>query len=194
MTDGRLSSVYHFDGKALIEDYARKSGIPATFFLPGTYMSNFPGTILRPSPPDNNWILSLPVSEEAIIPMFAVSDTGKYIKAIVRNRDKLLGKRVFGATAYMTTGEILEGFKKLFPGVGEKAGYFNVPQEQYKSALKGMGFPEFAAQELLENMLLFEGPGYYGGESLDESHSILEDKLMTWEEHLKLNPASKDLK
>jgi hypothetical protein len=191
VTNGKLSSVYHFDGKALIEEYARKSGIPSTFFLPGVYMANLPGGMFRPSPPDNAWTLTLPVPDDSPIPLFNVADTGKFVKAIVLNRDSLLGKRVLGATAYYTGKEIVDEFKSLFPAAGEAAGYFNIPHDKYKQALKGMGLPEFAAQELLENMLLLEGAGYYGGEKLDESHAILEDKLTTWGEFLKASPAVK---
>ena len=45
--------------------------------------------------------------------------------------------------------------------------------------------PDFAAQELLENFLLFDQFGYFGGASLDETHALVEDKLTTWAEHAK---------
>jgi len=35
------------------------------------------------------------------------------------------------------------------------------------------------------NMLLLEQFGYYGGDSLDETHRLVEDKLTTWDEHLR---------
>lgn len=38
------------------------------------------------------------------------------------------------------------------------------------------------AQEMLENHLLIQEPGYYGGESLEKSHAILDQKLTTWKE------------
>jgi hypothetical protein len=45
--------------------------------------------------------------------------------------------------------------------------------------------PEHIVQEFLENMLLLDKPGYYGGESLNERRQPVEDKLITWEEFAK---------
>ncbi|KAK3393940.1 NmrA-like family-domain-containing protein [Podospora didyma] len=188
LSNGKLSNVYHFDSKADVEDYAREVGIPATFFLPGFYMSNVPGGMFRPSPPDNNWTLSFPITPNASIPVFDTDDTGKFIKAAVLNRDKLLGKRIYGATEYMTPAEMVEGFKKVFPEAGKTATYYQLAPETFKDALKSMGMPDFAALEMLENFLLFDQFGYYGGASLDETHALVEDKLTTWTEFIKNSP------
>ncbi|KAK4662364.1 uncharacterized protein QC763_700320 [Podospora pseudopauciseta] len=185
LSNGKLPNVYHFDSKALVEDYAREVGLPATFFLAGAYMSNLPGGMFRRDPQaDNTWILSLPVSDQAVQPLFdAAADTGKFIKAAVLNRDKVLGKRLLGATSYLTNAQIVEGFKKVFPEAGKTASYKQIPDKAFYEVLtKYQGAPDFVAQEMLENMHLFEQFGYYGGESLDETHALLEDKLTTWEE------------
>lgn len=193
LTNHELPHVYHFDSKAQVEVYAREVGIPATFFLPGMYMANFPDSMLRQTPPDNNWTLAIPLHETATVPLLDTADTGKFIKAIVLNRDKLLGKQVHGATAYYSVRELLDDFKATFPEAGKKATYFQMPNDMYLGALTGVGMPDFAAEELLENMLLIDKYGYYGGASLDESHAILEDKLTTWAEFLKTSPKLKDL-
>ncbi|KAK9369406.1 NmrA-domain-containing protein [Lipomyces kononenkoae] len=185
LSNGKLPNIYHFDGKAEVEEYARETGIPATFFLPGFYMSNIPGGAFRPSPPNNAWTFGLPVPDTAPLPLFDTADTGKFVKGIVLCRDKLLGKRIFGATAYLTGKEVVEGFKSAFPVAGKTATYFSMPQDMYLGVLKSIGMPDFAAQELLENMLLLDQFGYYGGAKLDESHAILEDKLTTWDEYIK---------
>ncbi|KAL6410981.1 NMRAL1 protein [Ilyonectria robusta] len=180
--------------KAAVEEYARSLGIPAVYFMPGFYMSNLPGQMLRASPPDNTWTLALPMPESAPIPMFDISDTGKVVKSIALNREKVLGKRVLGAFKYMTPKEILEGFKSVYSEAGKTATFFSTPHDAYTDALKGMGMPEFAAIELLENMRLMDEGGYYGGESLDESHALLDDPLTTWEEFMKKSPLFSELK
>lgn len=195
LTNGKLSQVFHFDSKARVEKYIRELGIPATFFLPGFFMSNLPGGMFRQTPPENNWTLALPVpADTAKFPMFDTADSGKWLKAIVLNRDKLLGKQVFAATNYMTPTEIVDEFKKAFPEAGKTASFFSVPHDMYINILTSNGMPEFAAKELLENMRLMEEGGYYGHASLDESHSILEDELTTWEEYMKKAPAFAELK
>ena len=40
----------HFDAKAEVEEYVRELSIPATFFYPGCYMSNFPGALQKVLP------------------------------------------------------------------------------------------------------------------------------------------------
>lgn len=38
LSKGEFPHVYHFNSKARIADYARSSGVPTTYFLPGVYM------------------------------------------------------------------------------------------------------------------------------------------------------------
>jgi len=186
LSNGKLPHVYHFDSKATVEDYARQVGIPATFFMPGLYMSNIPGGMLRQSPENNNaWTLAMPIPETAVAPVFDTGDTGKFIKAAVLHRDQVLGKRLLGATKYMTMRDLLDVFKKTFPEAGKTAVYFAVPHDTYLKILTGKGLPEFAAVEMLENMRLLDEFGYYGGESLGETYELVEDKLTTWEEFIK---------
>lgn len=197
LSHGVLANVYHFDSKAEVEEYARSLGVPSTFFLAGWYMSNItagPFTIRQDERNDNAWTLALPASEDAVYPLFEVNDTGRYVKAAVLHREKLLGKRVLGATKYLTGREVLDIFKKVFPEAGKTATYVNIPHEAYLGLLKGKGFPEYVAVELLENMRLCEEFGYYGGQSLDETHALVEDHLTTWEEHLRSAPAFMELK
>jgi uncharacterized protein YbjT (DUF2867 family) len=192
VSNGKLVNVYHFDSKAKVEDYVRSLGIPATFFMPGFYMSNIPGGMMRQLPPDNAWTFGLPVAGTAQIPLYDTRDTGKYIKAIVLNRDQLLGKRLLGATNYTTAQEVVDTFKTVYPEAGQSARYFQLSEQQFFDAQKGT--PEFIVRELYENMRLLEEFGYYGGESLDETHKFVEDPLTTWEEHIKTAKAFAELK
>ncbi|KAK1502730.1 NmrA-like family protein [Colletotrichum abscissum] len=186
LSKGALPDVYHFDSKAAVEEYIRTTSLPTTFFLPGFYMANLPGGMFRQTPPDDAWGLSLPVPASAPIPLFdAAADTGKFVKGIVLHREKVLGKRVYAATNYVTAGEAVETFKKVYPEAGKTARFNELTHEQFKGALKGQGMPDFVAEEMLQNMRLLDEFGYYGGEKLDESHAIVEDKLTTWEEHVK---------
>jgi uncharacterized protein YbjT (DUF2867 family) len=194
LSNGALPHIYHFDSKAAVEEYARSLNIPSTFFLPGMYASNFTAGsfAIRQDEKSNAWILALPCSEEASYPLFDTVDTGKYIKAIVLNREKFLGKRLLAATDYVTGRELLDTFKKAFPEAGKTATYYQIPHEVFLATMKGHGFPDFLATEVLENMILCEKYGYFGGAALDEAHALVEDPLTTWEEHLK--SAFKELK
>ena len=49
--------------------------------------------------------------------------------------------------------------------------------------------PPPVAEELNENILLLEGPGYYAGESLDASQALLDQKPTGWKEFVQKNKA-----
>ncbi|OLN84354.1 NmrA-like family domain-containing protein 1-like protein 5 [Colletotrichum chlorophyti] len=186
LSNGVLPDVYHFDSKAKVEEYIRKTSLPSTFFLPGMYMSNFPGSSFRPTPPDNAWSLNLPIPETSPIPFFDPGpDTGKFVKAIVLNREKLLGKRVLASVGYTTVGDAVEVFKKVFPEAGKTARYNQISHDQFRGALGATGLPPFAVEELLQNFRLLDEFGYYGGAELEESIALVEEPLTTWEEHVK---------
>lgn len=136
-------------------------------------MSNIPGGNFRQSPPDNAWTFGLPVPGSAPIPLLdTVGDTGKFVKGILLNREKTLGKRILGATDYYTADEIVKQFKEKYPEAGATAKYAEMPHGVYKGILQKVGMSEDIAEELLQNMRLLNEFGYYGGESLDESHSV----------------------
>ncbi|TRM68560.1 hypothetical protein BD626DRAFT_534561 [Schizophyllum amplum] len=189
LTNGVLSEVRHFDSKATVEEYIRELGVPATFFLPGFYMANIPGMNLR-ADPEGKWSLALPMPDDAPIPLFAAEhDTGKFVKAIFLKREDTLGKRVYGATAYTTPLQILDAFKKVYPVSGKEAQFHRLPNDMFKGILGSMGMPDFAQEELLQNMRLIYEYGYYGGEKLEWSTSLVDEPLTTWEEYIKGNSA-----
>jgi len=195
LSKGALSGVSHFDSKAKIEDYVREIGLSATFFLPGLYMTNVPGGFLRQAPPNNDWTLALPIPGTTPVPLLnTAGDTGKFVKAILLNREKTLGKRIYGATNYYTLDEMVKQFKEQYPEAGKTAKVVELPHEVFKGILQKTGMPAEGAEELLQNMILMNEYGYYGGERLDESHSILVDKLTTWKEFMAQAPAFTDLK
>ena len=207
VSKGKLPNVYHFDGKANVEEYIRGLGIPASFFYAGFYMSNLPGQSLRDMG-DGNWALAMPDPADAPIPFFdAEADTGKFVKAMFLNHEKVLGKRIYGATAYYTPTEIVDQFKEVFPNTGKKTAFSELPGDVFKNILGSMGTPEPIQEALLQNMRLLSEFGYYGGDSLDSSLAvgslvsafidhpltialkILSEKPTTWKEYMKREPA-----
>jgi uncharacterized protein YbjT (DUF2867 family) len=195
LSKGVLSKVAHFDAKADIEVYIKKIGVPATFFMPGFYMSNLPGQSLLQMPGDTKWKLAMPIPASSPVPLIAAAeDTGKFVKGILLNREKVLGKRIYGATNYYTLEKILEEFKEQYPIASEGAEHVELPHEVYKGILGSMGMNADIQEELLQNMRLLNEFGYYGGDSLDESHSILVDKLTTWKEFMAKSPVFAELK
>lgn len=46
-SNGKITGVLHFEGKAQVEEYIRSTGIPATFVQPAAYMSALIGMIRK---------------------------------------------------------------------------------------------------------------------------------------------------
>jgi len=146
---------------------------------------------IRPSPTNpSKYTFSLPVQPDARIPLLdTVNDTGKFVKAILLNKEENLGKSVYGAEGYYTPLDIVEGFNKAFgnaqldeiSGKGEqgeeekgvKAEYVVMDDEDYRNTLGEKGKNERVKQELWENMKLLENDfGYYNKAELKESLDV----------------------
>ncbi|KAH7324241.1 hypothetical protein B0I35DRAFT_406073 [Stachybotrys elegans] len=176
LTNGRLTHLKHFDGKAQIEQYARDSGVPSTFVLAGFFMSNFFSALRKGD--DGSYTMALPVNcDKAQLPVFDTpADMGKFAKAAIKHFPEYTGKRIYAATEYMSPNEVVAQFTQV---TGKPAKAIQVPDETYKSFL-----PAPIAQEMLENFKLLEEPGYYGGVDLKESLSLLDEKPVTLKEWL----------
>ncbi|KAL3477793.1 hypothetical protein BJX99DRAFT_121835 [Aspergillus californicus] len=185
-TGGRLKNVPHFDQKAQVEAYIRSLGLPATFVLPGYFMSNYTDLGMIRRGEDGVFGLAYPVGEGARFPLVDVdTDMGKYVAAALKNPEKTQGSRVPAAADYYTPPRILKEFEEV---TGHKARFVQVDSETYKSFMPG-----YLGLEMLENHLFVEEPGYYNGAGLEESQALLADagfKSATWREFLERNKAS----
>lgn len=75
-SNGKLTHVPHFDGKADIEEHIKSTGVPCTFVLPGYFMSNLTQMIQKSA--DGSLNLALPINPHAKFPLFdASADMGK---------------------------------------------------------------------------------------------------------------------
>jgi hypothetical protein len=129
--------------------------------------------MMRQDPESHTWTLALPIPTNSPIPLFAPQqDTGKFVKGILLNREKTLGKRVYGATAYYTCDEIVNEFKDVYPEAGKGAKAVEISHDAFKKGMAQTGAPEFVQEEMLQNMRMMPEYGYYGGAKLDESHSV----------------------
>lgn len=106
---------------------------------------------------------------------------GKFVKAAVKNFPKHAGKNLLAASAYLTPNQVVSQFSEAS---GKPAVFQQVSDDDYKATL-----PPAAAQEMLENMLLLEEPGYYAGADLADSLKMLEEKPTTWKEFVAANKA-----
>jgi uncharacterized protein YbjT (DUF2867 family) len=184
LSSGKLAHVYHFDSKAQVAEYCESIGLPTSFFMPGFYMPNIPGGMFKPSE-SGEWTFALPIDPKCQIPLYDPRDTGKYVKAIVLHRESMLGKRMLGASQYLSAQGVVDEFTKVYPTAGRLASFYRVPERDFKDQLRRQGNPEHLVDELYENMRLMEEFGYFGGAALNETHGLVEDHLTTWTDFIR---------
>ena len=136
-------------------------------------MSNLPGRMLRPNSQTGGYTLALPTPTTSPIPVFAAElDTGKFVKSILMNRDKTLGKRFYSATAYMSPKKLIEEFAEVYPETGKTAKALGLLHGVFKGILGKTGMSEPIQEEMLQNTRLMNEFGYYGEEKLEASQVI----------------------
>ncbi|KAK3646354.1 glycosylphosphatidylinositol anchor biosynthesis [Elasticomyces elasticus] len=176
---GRLPNIAHFDGKARVETYIREIGVPATFVMPGVFMSGYFDLIREGE--GGSYSLALPVDgKKAQIPLLdAAGDTGKFVRAIIQDYPASVGKQVRAAVDYYTPERLVAEFSEV---LGRPASFMQIPADMFKSFL-----PPPVAQEILENMFLFEDPGYYAGATLSEGPRPDVKELTSWKDFVSAN-------
>ncbi|CAG8929987.1 unnamed protein product [Penicillium salamii] len=185
-SDGRLKHVPHFDHKAQVEQYIRSTGVPATFILPGYFMNNYTSFGMLRKGEDGVYTLAYPIGKDALFPLIDIAaDMGKFVAAALKNRSETLGAQILAAAEYYTATRILAEYEEV---TGRKTQFVQLDPEVYKSFIPGpMG------QEMLENHLFIEEPGYYAGRSLKESQALLSKsgyQATSWKSFLEQNKAS----
>jgi hypothetical protein len=104
---------------------------------------------------------------------------GKFVKAAINNYPTHVGKQILAAPAYLSPKQLMAEWSEITGNQGE---FVQVEAEVFKTFL-----PPPVAQELCENMLLLQDPGYYAGADLQPSLDLLSDKLTSWRQFVQDN-------
>ncbi|KAF4457128.1 hypothetical protein F53441_916 [Fusarium austroafricanum] len=182
ISNGRLTHIKHFEGKAEIEEYIRQIGVPGTFVLPGFFASNLLTSIRKNEDGSFGWALPAD-GDKTKVPIFDVgADMGKFVKAAIKHFPNTLNKRIYAASDYYSPNKIISEFSEV---IGKPAKFQQVPADVFESFL-----PPPIAKELTENMMLLESPGYYNDADLKESLDLLDEKPVSWKEFVEKNKSS----
>lgn len=156
---GKITSVHHFDSKAKVEEYVRSIGLPATFVMPGLFMSYIWGSALQKT--DSGFVWATPFPPDSTrIPLFdPASDTGLFVAASLLLSDETLNRRVLAAGGYVTPNEVASIVTEI---TGKPVIVKSITFEQFHGFL-----PPPVADELTGNFELVVDPGYYVGEPAD---------------------------
>ncbi|PYH83275.1 nmrA family transcriptional regulator [Aspergillus uvarum CBS 121591] len=182
ITGGKLTSVVHWDGKAVVDDYIRSLAIPHTIINIGVYTPFIVDFFLAPlstDPPAFSLSLPEPANINTVLPVVdAAADVGKFVKGILLCPEETIGKRLDIAEGYYTVKEIVETLNKL----GRSVGFQTVPKETFKAALASRGLPEFFQEDLCQVLQYIEEYGYFHNGTVEEAREIASEPLISLEE------------
>jgi uncharacterized protein YbjT (DUF2867 family) len=154
ISNGKLKNVEHFDDKAEIEEYIRSLPVKSAFFAPGSFMQNFITHVCPRPNGDGTFAISNVIKPDTLVPLIDITDTGKWIGAILADPSKYEGKFFAAAAGLWTFTEACAIMSKVS---GKTIKYQQVPDEIYKGFL-----PEGMRESLYEMWVLNRDYGYYG--------------------------------
>jgi len=172
VTNGKLVKLHHFDSKAMIEEYIKEVGVPASFVLAGFFMSNLPGSI-KLADHGESYSISMMFKPDTPIPLLNVpQDYGKFVVACLAEPEATQGKHILAASGWETPSDICRAVEQVR---GKKCAFNEIPLDKWPGN-----------EELFENMLMIRDYAYYGPnekeakEGVKQSQGIVE-KLGVYE-------------
>jgi uncharacterized protein YbjT (DUF2867 family) len=118
----RHTGIPHFDGKAEIEDYVRRLGIPHTIVGPVFFMENLLAPMMLPGL--RAATLSMPLPAGRPLQVVAVEDIAGFVRVVLERPGEFLGKRIDIASDIVTGPEIASA---LAEASGKPIGYAEAP-------------------------------------------------------------------
>lgn len=189
ISKGKYTKVVHFDAKARVERYIRDLPIQSAFVSLGCYMQNFAAMpFLAPrrrnaADGGSEWVIARHNAPDATLPMVdAVSDTGKFVGAILAAPEKYAGQTFCASERLYTLPEVAEMMSKA---TEKRVVYEQVSVEEFTAP-----FP-FAKDVFAEGFSFPEEFGYYGPESeglVRWAGENARGRLVGFEEFLRGNP------
>ncbi|KAF3051280.1 hypothetical protein E8E11_010883 [Didymella keratinophila] len=162
ISGGILKNVEHFDDKAEIEAYIRSLPVKSAFFAPASFMQNLQSHFMRPRPSqsaDGTYVLANCAYGHSRMPFIDITETGRWVGAILAEPDKYEGKQFAAAAEILTMDQVCEIVGRV---TGKTVRHQNLPDEVFKDFM-----PEGLRQQLFEMWVFQRDYGYYGP-SMDE--------------------------
>lgn len=184
LSHGKYTGVAHFDGKALVEEYAEsvKESMVVSYFMPAMFMD-----VVKQITQETDGVLSLSLpfpDPEIPWPLLSPSrDSGKYVIGLFAAGGSANGVKVQGVSTWTTPRKVVETLQKV---TGKKADFNSLSPEAYEGYL-----PEETRVDLSEMMQWIGESSYYGKGSKEQQAEsdtwlIKDAQLTTWDKFVEL--------
>ncbi|KAF7341314.1 NmrA domain-containing protein [Mycena venus] len=166
ISEGKITRVVHFDGKASVSEYGRVSGVPFVVVQAGIYASSLLEPAIARSmlekQPDGTYVLPWAVRPSTIVPLIDMAnDYGLYVRAVLERPVFPDGLDVYTSSENVTAEEMA---RQLSEGTGKKVTFKQITPEEFIKPLETLGFPPVATDSLQGFWEYFDEFGYYGGQ------------------------------
>ena len=170
-SEGKVTTVHHWDGKAEVEEYIRGLGIAAAFVYAGWYMENFPKVVFKLDKEANKYKWSLPCPSTAELPLIdCINDFGKFVTPILLDSHGFNGQVILAAKEYVSLETVTSTYNQLKPTSWGEAEYIRTQGESWVSVCQERYEEDVA---LITDHQLLSEYGYYGGKSLEPSVKVM---------------------
>ncbi|KZV80219.1 NAD(P)-binding protein [Exidia glandulosa HHB12029] len=185
-TNGRLTHVDHFEGKADITKYAKAklagTGVAFNLVDAGLYMSNMvnPGAMVGPrAKGDGTYVIALPCAKETKLPWIDMAaDYGSFVRLAIEDAEYARGGDIFTSSEELSWTEIVNQLSEV---TGKTVVFESVEPEAYKERLVALGTSERLALEFRDNFVGFGEVGYYAGRQ-STAYDKLAKKPRAWKD------------
>jgi hypothetical protein len=147
----------------MVEEYINEVGVPASFVLPGYFMSNIPNSV-KPGEDGKNFSISMMFKPDTAIPMLDVPrDFGKFVAACLADPEATLGKHTLAASGWFTPLDVCHAVEHVRGG---KCEFHEIPVDKFGGS-----------EELFDNLMMIREYGYYGRdakEGVQKSQDVVE--------------------
>ncbi|KAJ7764314.1 NAD(P)-binding protein [Mycena metata] len=191
ISGGKYTHVYHFDGKAIVTEYGRNSGVPFVDVQAGFYGSNFSnvgnGMPMIAKQTDGSYAIAWPARPETVLPIIDMDDYGLYVRRVLEAPVFPDGSEVLTSSEDITLEALV---RQLSEVTGKKVVYKQVPADEWSKTFAAAGLPPLIVTELTDGFLSFDEFGYYGGKP-SSTREGLARPTRSWQEFVKATDWSK---
>ncbi|KAF8166552.1 NAD(P)-binding protein [Mycena galopus ATCC 62051] len=183
LSGGKHPYVLHFDGKAVVAEYGRASGVPFVDVQAGLYAANF---LANPSmlgkQPDGTYAIAWAIRPTTVLPIIDIAhDYGLFVRRVLEQPVFPDGSAVYTTSENITVEDMA---RQLSEVTGKHVVFKQISVEEWSKTFAALGVPPAIANEIIDGFLFFEEFGYYGGQPT-ASREGLGKKTRTWAEFAK---------
>ncbi|KAJ7161898.1 NAD(P)-binding protein [Mycena crocata] len=190
LSEGRFVHVYHFDGKAVVTEYGRKSGVPFVDVHAGAYGSNFlTSPLMLVKQPDGSFVIPLPVKPTTVIPFIDTAhDYGLFVRQV-------LEAPVFpDGSSFLAHGENISFEQmalELSQVTGKRVTFKQISIEEFADTVRGLGRPAHIVLDQIDTFQFYDQCGWKA--PLSTSPGPLARRPRTWTDFVRATDWSKVL-